>query len=94
MMRADHRRLPFSISVDKNAAYPDAYKHFDARDKGWTKVVLKPGAAQSTGLARQRLERNSRRGGLKAIQAGREPPKQFAPLKKRQEYRRGFGLKI
>ena len=24
MMRADHRRLPFSISVDKNAAYPDA----------------------------------------------------------------------
>jgi threonine dehydrogenase-like Zn-dependent dehydrogenase len=21
---------------------PDAYKHFDARDKGWTKVVLKP----------------------------------------------------
>jgi transposase-like protein len=26
MMRADHRRLPFSISVDKNAAYPDALK--------------------------------------------------------------------
>ena len=24
---------------------PDAYKHFDSRDKGWTKVVLKPGAA-------------------------------------------------
>jgi transposase-like protein len=24
MMRADHRRLSFSISVDKNAAYPDA----------------------------------------------------------------------
>ncbi|WP_226506957.1 MULTISPECIES: glutathione-independent formaldehyde dehydrogenase [Pseudomonas] len=23
---------------------PDAYKHFDARDDGWTKVVLKPGA--------------------------------------------------
>ncbi len=23
-MRADHRRLPFSISVDKNAAYPEA----------------------------------------------------------------------
>jgi glutathione-independent formaldehyde dehydrogenase len=22
---------------------PDAYKHFDARDKGWTKVILKPG---------------------------------------------------
>ncbi len=25
MMRADHRRLPFSISVDKNASYPDAF---------------------------------------------------------------------
>jgi threonine dehydrogenase-like Zn-dependent dehydrogenase len=23
---------------------PDAYKHFDARDGGWTKVVLKPAA--------------------------------------------------
>jgi transposase-like protein len=26
MMRADHRRLPFSISVDKNAAYPPAFE--------------------------------------------------------------------
>jgi IS6 family transposase len=25
MMSADHRRLPFSISVDKNVAYPDAF---------------------------------------------------------------------
>jgi len=25
MMRADHRRLPFSIRVDKNAAYPEAF---------------------------------------------------------------------
>jgi IS6 family transposase len=25
IMRADHRRLPYSISVDKNAAYPDAF---------------------------------------------------------------------
>jgi transposase-like protein len=25
IMRAEHRRLPFSISVDKNAAYPDAF---------------------------------------------------------------------
>src|SRR5947199_1067548 len=25
MMRAVHRRLPFSISVDKNAAYPEAF---------------------------------------------------------------------
>ena len=23
---------------------PDAYKHFDERDDGWTKVLLKPGA--------------------------------------------------
>ena len=22
---------------------PDAYKHFDSRDKGWTKIILKPG---------------------------------------------------
>jgi len=25
MMRAEHRRLPFSISADKNAAYPEAF---------------------------------------------------------------------
>jgi IS6 family transposase len=25
MMRADHRRLPFTISVDKNAAYPETF---------------------------------------------------------------------
>jgi transposase-like protein len=25
MMRAEHRRLPFSISVDKNASYPEAF---------------------------------------------------------------------
>ena len=25
MMRAEHRGLPFSISVDKNAAYPEAF---------------------------------------------------------------------
>ncbi len=24
---------------------PDAYKHFDARDKGWIKVILHPNAA-------------------------------------------------
>ena len=24
---------------------PEAYKHFDDRDKGWTKVILKPGKA-------------------------------------------------
>jgi len=25
VMRAEHRRLPFSIGVDKNAAYPEAF---------------------------------------------------------------------
>ena len=25
MMRADHRRLPFSISTDKHASYPEAF---------------------------------------------------------------------
>src|SRR5213082_4071011 len=25
MMRADHRRLPFTIGVDKHAAYPEAF---------------------------------------------------------------------
>jgi transposase-like protein len=25
LMRAEHRRLPYSISVDKNAAYPEAF---------------------------------------------------------------------
>jgi transposase, IS6 family len=25
LMRADHHRLPFSVSVDKNAAYPEAF---------------------------------------------------------------------
>lgn len=28
------------LSLDEG---PDGYKHFDARDEGWTKVVLKPG---------------------------------------------------
>ena len=31
MMRAEHRRLPFSISVDKNAAYPEAFS--DSQEK-------------------------------------------------------------
>lgn len=31
MMRAAHRRLPFSISVDKNAAYPEAFS--DSQDE-------------------------------------------------------------
>jgi transposase-like protein len=30
MMRADHRRLPFSVSVDKKAAYPEAFSSSQA----------------------------------------------------------------
>ena len=29
-MRAEHRRLPFSISVDKNGAYPEAFSSSQA----------------------------------------------------------------
>jgi len=25
------------------AQAPEGYRHFDARDEGWTKIVLKPG---------------------------------------------------
>jgi len=25
---------------------PEAYRHFNARDKGWTKVILKPGISK------------------------------------------------
>ena len=32
MMRSDHRRLPFSISVDKNAAYPEAFTSLQAEN--------------------------------------------------------------
>ena len=27
---------------------PEAYKHFDARDNGWTKVILHPAGAQKS----------------------------------------------
>ncbi|MDB5109081.1 MAG: aldehyde dehydrogenase, partial [Mucilaginibacter sp.] len=36
---------------------PDAYKHFDARDRGWTKVILKPG--KQSGQKKQREEREA-----------------------------------
>ena len=32
--------ISHELSLDEA---PDAYKHFDDRDKGWTKVILKPG---------------------------------------------------
>jgi glutathione-independent formaldehyde dehydrogenase len=35
----------FLVSHELSLAQaPDAYKHFDDRDAGWTKVVLKPAA--------------------------------------------------
>jgi len=36
---------------------PDAYQHFDAREQGWTKVVLRPHATQSKGHASSHAER-------------------------------------
>ncbi|MET0649711.1 MAG: DDE-type integrase/transposase/recombinase [Pyrinomonadaceae bacterium] len=30
LMRADYRRLPFTICVDKNAAYPEAFSYSQA----------------------------------------------------------------
>jgi len=39
---------------------PEAYKHFDARDKGWTKVVLKPAAAPNR-LKRSAAEKPAKR---------------------------------
>ena len=55
-VKAYNRRLRDLIHVGKAAPSaiishrlglnqaPDAYQHFDARDEGWTKVVLKPAA--------------------------------------------------
>jgi len=34
--------ISHEISLDEA---PEAYKHFDDKDKGWTKVILKPGKA-------------------------------------------------
>ena len=38
---APSKIISHRLSLDEA---PDAYKHFDARDDGWTKVVLKPAA--------------------------------------------------
>jgi glutathione-independent formaldehyde dehydrogenase len=44
MIHAGKAHPSFIVShrVGLDAA-PDAYEHFDRRDDGWTKVVLKPG---------------------------------------------------
>jgi hypothetical protein len=34
------RIISHELSLDEA---PTAYEHFDKRDKGWTKVILKPG---------------------------------------------------
>jgi glutathione-independent formaldehyde dehydrogenase len=41
---------------------PDAYQHFDARDDGWTKVVLKPGKAAAKGHAHDHAHDHSAHG--------------------------------
>ena len=37
--------ISHELSLDEA---PEAYKHFDERDKGWTKVILKPGMNKKT----------------------------------------------
>ena len=53
---------------------PDAYEHFDARDEGWTKVVLRPELT----AARIHRAANGRGiveaiGRMRAAQTGRQP---------------------
>ncbi|GLY83160.1 glutathione-independent formaldehyde dehydrogenase [Actinoallomurus iriomotensis] len=43
LIAADRAKPSFLVSHELPLAEaPDAYRHFDARDDGWTKVVLKP----------------------------------------------------
>ncbi len=45
LIAADKAKPSFLVSHELPLAEaPDAYKHFDDRDQGWTKVVLKPAA--------------------------------------------------
>ena len=69
---------------------PDAYRHFDARDNGWTKVVLHPGRtveqwgpaanprrSRVTGAAPGRCRRQQTRGNLLRLRddrGGKYPP--------------------
>jgi glutathione-independent formaldehyde dehydrogenase len=46
LIAADRAKPSFIVSHELPLEQaPDAYRHFDARDDGWTKVVLKPGMA-------------------------------------------------
>ncbi|MHB8885316.1 MAG: glutathione-independent formaldehyde dehydrogenase [Methylovirgula sp.] len=45
LIAADRAQPSFLVSHELPlSAAPDAYKHFDARENGWTKVVLRPAA--------------------------------------------------
>jgi threonine dehydrogenase-like Zn-dependent dehydrogenase len=45
LIEADKAKPSFLISHELPLAEaPDAYRHFDERDEGWTKVILKPAA--------------------------------------------------
>jgi hypothetical protein len=43
-IRSGRRPYHFSHEIPLDEA-PSAYKHFDQRDKGWTKVIMHPRAA-------------------------------------------------
>src|ERR1035437_4506368 len=50
---------------------PEAYKHFDARDNGWTKVILHPAGAQK-GSNRQSTQKKAvRKEALNAHERGK-----------------------
>jgi|SRR5215207_8543730 len=65
LMRAEHRRLPFSISVDKNAAYPEAFSTSQAeRTLEGIEAVNMMRKGQVKGLAR-----NDAQGQAKLVQS-------------------------
>jgi glutathione-independent formaldehyde dehydrogenase len=46
LIAADKAHPSFIVSHELPLSRaPEAYEHFDARDEGWTKVVLKPALA-------------------------------------------------
>ena len=45
------------VAVEHKDEAPDAYKHFDKREDGWTKVVLKPEVRASTREEKSKRER-------------------------------------
>jgi hypothetical protein len=63
MMRAEHRRLPFSVSVDKNAAYPEAFSASQAErivpQDCKLRRVKYLNLSKTTASSRRRCERHS-----------------------------------